>query len=212
MPRKVMTYGDLPEHIRRLNPQADPPAALAATAMRAGLANRAAGCRRPEPEPGQQRALVRSAPAPALVDCLPRPCVVRITRVGTRRYDDDNRGWAIRAFSGLHVLRRRGAAVASHCKPRRPRQMRGSGRAQRVRRSLVLSPQHDDVTSRRRQNTHGSWGTGAEWNPTSHGWGSPWADGRNCAMQSLPRLASRAMRKKTASDSSTARRPAHNQP
>ena len=77
MPRMVMTYGELPEHIRRLNPRADP-------------AHRAAGRRCPEPEPGQQRALDRSAPAPALVDGLPRPCVVRITRVGTRRYDDDN--------------------------------------------------------------------------------------------------------------------------
>ena len=77
MPRKVMAYDELPEHIRRLNPQADP-------------ADRAAGRRCPEPERGQLRTLDRSAPAPALVDGLPRPCVVRITRVGTRRYDDDN--------------------------------------------------------------------------------------------------------------------------
>ena len=93
MPRKVMAYGDLPEHIRRLNPQAAPE-------------DRVAGHRRAEPEPGQQRALDRSAPAPALVDGLPRPCVVRITRVGTRRYDDDNRAWSIHASNGLQVLGR----------------------------------------------------------------------------------------------------------
>lgn len=67
----------LSEATKRRNPHLDP-------------AHRTPGRRAAKPKPDQPGGLGLSSPLAAFVDVAPRKCLVRITRYGLRRYDDDN--------------------------------------------------------------------------------------------------------------------------